>query len=140
MNTLSKNEWEAQIDKVCALARFFTTCNVIDVSFESGHKMEVYVALSETQRSQGLSRVSESQLPVDGMLFVFEKPSYAPFGMINMEMDLDIAWYDKSGKLIKFQTVPADYPVPICSPEPFSYVLEAPAGTLPRTNLKLTSG
>lgn len=117
-------------------ARFFADCDVLDISFESGHQMEVYVAVSSSQRSRGLASISS--LDLDGMLFYFDPPSYVPFTAAKMLMDIDIAWYDRAGRLIQMETAKAGSGPYYCS-KPFTYVLEAPVGQIPRADLKLAT-
>lgn len=128
-------EWSLKMNAVCSTARYFMNCNVMDIEFVDGSQLEVYIAISPDERSRGLSEVSSIDL--DGMMFVYSRPSYAPFTMAKMEMDLDIAWYAADGSLIKKGTYVKTYPKPIYTPQPYSYVLEVPAGTLPNANLKV---
>lgn len=129
------DNWLSNMQSVCDTARFFSTCNVMDISFTDGTELEVYVAISPEERSQGLSEVSSIDL--DGMLFVYQRPSYTPFTMAKMQMDLQIAWYAVDGSVIQSGSYPSGYPDPIYSPKPYSYVLEVPDGALPNSNLKV---
>lgn len=115
-------------------ARFFADCDVIDIAFENGSTMEVYVAVSVEQRSRGLASISS--LDLDGMLFFYQTPSYVPFTAEKMLMDIDVAWYDRSGALLQLMTAKAGQGAMYC-PRAFSYVLEAPVGTIPASALKL---
>lgn len=128
-------DWQTQMDALCSTARFLSTCNVIDVAFANGERREVYVAISPEERQQGLAEVAS--LDLDGMLFFYATPSFVPFTMAKMMMDLDIAWYNESGELLKFGTFQAGSQEPLFCSAAFSYVLEAPAGTLPKSNLKV---
>jgi len=127
--------WLDRLNLVCDTARFIMDLDVIDVSFESGHSLELYVAVSQRDRAQGLSNLSS--LDVDGMIFYYPTPTYVPFGMRNMEMDLDIGWFDASGKMIGHGSYDRNHKHPIVSPRPFSYVIETPKGTLPISDLSL---
>lgn len=129
------SDWSLQMDAVCATARYFMNCNVMDVEFVDGSQLEVYIAISPEERSRGLSEVSSIDL--DGMMFVYSRPSYTPFTMEKMMMDLDIAWYAADGSIIKAGTYMRGQLGPLYSPQPYSYVLEVPAGTLPEANLKV---
>jgi uncharacterized membrane protein (UPF0127 family) len=120
--------WQESMDSLCDTASYFSTCNVMDINFVDGSTSEVYVAISKEQRHQGLAQVSSIDL--DGMLFVYDKPSLVPFTMAKMNIDLDIGWYDERGKLIKWKMCVAGTTEPQFCPTPFSYVLECPAGTL----------
>lgn len=113
----------------------YTRLDVVDLSFETGQKIEVYVAMDKETRSQGLKGFRE--LDVDGMLFYFEEPSSAPFTMEGMEMDLDIAWFDQRGRLIDHGTYEKDHKYPILCAEQFSYVLECQANTFHGASLHI---
>lgn len=115
-------------------ARYLHNCDVLDIAFVNGDSMEVYVAYTLEQRQRGLA--SLSSLDLEGMLFIFDEPSFAPFTASKMLMDIDIAWYDEHGGLLQFKTAVAGTAALYC-PHPFSYVLEAPVGTIPSSNLKL---
>lgn len=136
--TSNNFNWKNKMDAVCETAAFLINCNVIDISFSNGITREVYVAISKSQRSKGLSSVS--YIDLDGMLFYYEQPSFVPFTMAKMEMAIDIAWYESDGTLIKLATFEPGYMHPIFCPKAFSYVLEAPAGTIPNSNLKVRHG
>jgi len=128
-------DWQTQMDALCSTARYFATCNVIDIVFVNGEHREVYVAISPDERQRGLAEVAS--LDLDGMLFFYANPSFVPFTMAKMMMDLDIAWYNQSGELLKFGTFQAGSQAPLFCQQAFSYVLEAPADTLPQVDLKV---
>ena len=91
-------QWNQEMFELCELGQFLLSFNVIDIDFTNGEKIDVYLALTKEQRIRGLSNLSS--LDVGGMLFCYDQPSYVPFSMAKMKMDLDIAWFDKnsSGK------------------------------------------
>jgi uncharacterized membrane protein (UPF0127 family) len=124
--------WEKEMAALVGQGHL-ASCNVLDIEFTSGTTLEVYLALDQTQRSQGLSDVASIDL--DGMLFCYERPSYVPFSMKNTYIDLDIAWYSAVGALLQQRSAKALSSVPLFSAYPFSYVLEVPAGTLPTGDL-----
>jgi uncharacterized membrane protein (UPF0127 family) len=115
--------------------RFLAGLNVIDISFASGHSLEVYVAISSHEKRRGLAGLNT--LDTDGMLFCYDTPTYSPFTMKDMKFNLDIAWFDDGGKLINNQFWTAGAKIPAVCYRSFSYVLEVPAGTLPVSDLKL---
>lgn len=131
-------EWSSQMHSITSSARFLANCDVLDIHFSDGDTWEVYVAATPDQRRRGLSEVS--QLDLAGMLFVYEQPSYVPFVMKHMDMDLDIAWFDSKGTLLKKASFSRNYSAPICCSQEFSYVLEAPIGTIPEANLVVRHG
>lgn len=124
---------EDKLKEISESYRFLANLDVIDVIFESGHTMDVYVAMNRKTRSRGLSGLNS--LDVDGMLFFFEVATYVPFSMNDMLFDLNIGWYDSTGKLIQSGEYKAGDSQPITCPKPFSYVLETPIGMLPESNL-----
>lgn len=126
---------EEQLKEIANSYRFLSNLNVLDIQFTSGHSIDVLVAIDRKTRSRGLAGLNS--IDVDGMLFLFEVATYIPFTMKDMLFDLDIAWYDKSGRLIQSGTFTAGDNRPLTCPEAFSYVLETPAGTLPISDLSL---
>lgn len=129
------SDWSDQMEMLRSTASFFQSRNVLDIHFLDGSTYEVYLAISPQERQQGLSEVA--WIDLDGMLFVYNQPSYTPFTMAKMQMDLDIAWYGVDGSLIKKGTYKAGLQEPLYSPKPYFYVLETPAGTLTNSNLKV---
>lgn len=125
----------SSLELIVETAKFMQRLDVIDVEFESGHTLELYVAVEKRDRAQGLSNMPS--LDSDGMIFYYGVPTYAPFSMRNMEMDLDIGWFNADGKMIAHGSYSKDHKHPIVSPEPFSYVIETPKGMLPLADLKI---
>ena len=97
---------------------------------------EFYVAETSEQHANGLSGLSS--LDKDGMLFVFANPTGTPFHMADMQVDLDIAFYNHDGGLIKQGTYSKHYRGPIFSPSPYSYVVEAVAAKIDFSALDIT--
>lgn len=126
--------WTISMEQVLAKARL-ASADVLDISFADGNTWEVYVAASQKDRQYGLSYID--RLDLAGMLFYYETESYIPFTMHGMQFDIDIAWYKKDGKLIQLKTVSKETQDPIFCQEAFTYVLEAPASSIPTTNLKV---
>lgn len=93
--------------------------------------LDVAVAESVEQRSQGLRGVERLPDGLDGMLFVFGDARTATFGMEDTLIPLDIWWFDREGALLGSTTmVPCKeqlcevYP----SPGEVAWALETPAG------------
>lgn len=126
-------DWNNRMSSAVDTARFFADCDVIDISFDNGSVMEVYVAISPEQRSRGLASISSIDL--DGMLFYFDKPSYVPFTAEKMVIPIDIAWYAADGTLLALRRNVAPGTGALFSQQPFSYVLEAPPGIIPKCSL-----
>ena len=60
---------------------------------------QVQIADTQPLRTRGL--MFQEQLPPDeGMLFVFPKPGFHSFWMLNMQFPLDIIWFDGDGKVL----------------------------------------
>ena len=121
------------MEEICARA-ILESCNVTDLQFTSGHRIEVRLALSKAQKTIGLSALSELDM---GMLFYYETPTYVPFTMRETAFDLDIGHYDGSGRLIQAGTHKAYDDNYVTCAQAFSYVLEMPAGTLPAGDFRI---
>lgn len=128
--------WQAKMDALIETAALLLNRNVIDLPFVNGRVLEVYVAISKEERAIGLNDLSFIDL--DGMLFVYDLPSYTPFTVAKMQMELDVAWYRQDGSLIQRGTYAPGSKEPLYASEPYSYVLEAEAGTLDDTALKVS--
>lgn len=126
-------DWEDRMSNVMDSALLLRNRNVIDLNFVNGSTIEVYVAISPEERAIGLS--SLSYLDLDGMLFIYETPSFTPFTVDKMEMDISISWYRADGTNIKTEIFEAGTKSPIFSPEPYSYVLETEATFVPEFDL-----
>jgi uncharacterized membrane protein (UPF0127 family) len=125
------SDWHLQMQAIIDTARFVADCPVVDINFDDGTKMEVYLAMTLEQRTRGLS--SLATLDLDGMLFYFDQQSYAPFTAEKMLMDIDIAWYNSAGELLDKKFVPVGTSSIYCK-YPYSYVLETPVGRIPDAN------
>ncbi len=103
-----------------------------------GRKFSLEIANTPTKREKGLSDrnlIGSRQ----GMLFVFDKPSYQCFWMKNMRFNLDILWLDNANKLsyVQHNLSPASYPTNFCPGSPGLYVIEVNGGTTERLNLHI---
>ena len=134
---MTDTQWNNQMFELCELGQFLLSFNVIDIDFTNGEKIDVYLALTKEQRVRGLSNLSS--LDVGGMLFCYDQPSYVPFSMAQMKMDLDIAWFDKNGIMIESGTFKAGDETPKRIKQDFFYVLECPAGTMPNSDMVVRS-
>jgi len=127
--------WTEKMEATIASARLLENFNVIDISFDNGEVLEVYVAITKEEKAAGLATIP--YLDVDGMIFFYDKPSFTPFTVADMGFDLDIAWFDENGVLIKSGTYKAGSGTPLFSPKPYTYVVETLSGNLPKSNLKV---
>lgn len=128
------------LNSITEKARFLSQLNVIDVFFDDDIVMEMYIALEDQDRATGLSGLSS--IDTDGMLFCYSQPTTASYTMEGMLIDLDIAFYNEFGKMIHIGRYEKNHSEPI-HPWPmksYSYVVEAPAGTLVPNDLKVKYG
>lgn len=94
----------------------------------------VVVADAVDERVQGL-RGRTGTAPYDGMLFVFDGPTSAPFTMSGVPVPLDIGFYDADGRRVSRTRMEpcaraeAECPT-YASTEEFVYALETEAGAL----------
>lgn len=94
-----------------------------------GRTVIVDIADTAAERQQGLSgRTKLSQN--HGMLFKLGSDQNGCMWMKEMNLTIDILWFDASRKLIEKQenVSPDTYPKTFCPTEKPSYVLEVPAG------------
>ena len=93
--------------------------------------LTVAVADTDDERRQGLRGVEELPRGIDGMLFVFEEPRPATFGMRDALIPLDIWWFDEDGSLLGSTTMtpcPTEPCAVYASPAPIAWALETPRG------------
>jgi uncharacterized membrane protein (UPF0127 family) len=135
VDSMSSESWVQAMTDIQTAVRSLACANVLDIEFINGERREVFVAATPESRSTGLSH--QSELAVDGMLFVYETPSYVPFTAVDMRFDMDIAWYDHTGTVLRHLSVTAGDRTALFSPSAFSYVLETASGNLPEANLKV---
>jgi hypothetical protein len=94
-------------------------------------ELQVWVAVTPEERTQGLRDVTELPAGVDGMLFVFDTPRTPVFVMEDTLLPLDVWFFDEGGVLIGTEEMaPCDaepctrYP----GPESVQWALETPLG------------
>jgi hypothetical protein len=89
--------------------------------------LNVEVADTPEKRTQGLSG-RDSIKPIQGMLFVFDRPDYYGFWMKDMQFPIDIIWISADLKVVGITTglLPSSYPKTYEPPEPILYALETP--------------
>lgn len=129
-------EWLLEMNALCETARFYHGCDVIDISFTNGCTAEVYVVLTPEQRERAFTTISEIDL--DGVLLWFSEPASTAVPALHMRADFSISFYDDQGALLLVSEVAAGTPEVRCE-APYSYVLQAPAGSIPEADLKLRS-
>lgn len=95
-----------------------------------GRDLEVAMASSAEQRSQGLRGVEELE-GYEGMVFVFDPARAATFEMRDTLIPLDIWWFDAEGTLIgstEMQPCAEALCVGYGSPGAIGWALETPLG------------
>lgn len=125
-----------ELAEATSKAVYIQSLNVIDISFSSGHSLEVFVASTPDQKRKGLSNLET--IPVHGMLFPYQDSTYRPFTMVDMAFDLDFGWYDSSGKLLDIQQHKAGSTKPVVASKKYNYVLEIASGMLPLADLDIS--
>lgn len=63
-------------------------------------ELTVWVADTSAERSQGLRGIESLPEGIDGMLFVWQSPTRATFGMRDTVMPLDLWWFAPDGSLL----------------------------------------
>lgn len=132
---MNKVEFAQALEGITGLARNLASLDILDVEFESGHSLELYVASTVDQQSRGLANLNS--IDADGMLFYFDTTSYKPFTVKDMRFNLDIAWYDDKGTLLDIDSVEAGNQTPVYAKYGYRYAIETPQGVLPFSNLKV---
>ena len=98
----------------------------------------VVIADTDAERTLGLSGRTTLD-PDTGLLFIFENPSRAGIWMKDMNIPIDILWFDQDLKLIsvKENATPASYPDIFYPTKNALYVLEVPTGTIRSHNISI---
>lgn len=86
------------------------------------------LANTKEERAQGLSYRTE--IPKEGMLFIFPNKDIQGFWMKDMLISIDIVWLSDEGVILGIEenVSPDSYPEVFYSPEPVRYVLEIEGG------------
>jgi uncharacterized membrane protein (UPF0127 family) len=98
-----------------------------------GQSLDVAVAETSAQRSQGLRGVEKLPPGIDGMLFVFGEPRTTTFGMRDTLIPLDLWWFDEDGHLlgsVEMEPCPGGSCASYGSPGVIGWALETPQGEL----------
>lgn len=107
-----------------------STFPVAEISI-GGTRLTVWEADDGVERSQGLRRVEALPPGIDGMLFVYARPTEAVFVMEDTLIPLDLWFFDPEGRLMaRVEMTPCQ--APPCprhhAPGAVSWALETPAG------------
>ena len=134
--------------KTACLITFFLLftmgCGYSTVSLHLPDGFEIQARVADTAKKTAKGLMFVKHLPENqGMLFVFTQEETQHFWMKNTLIDLDIIFLNSDGKINQiFEQVPHTYTytpdahIPVVS-APAQYVLEVPAGTAARHQLKI---
>lgn len=78
------------------------------ISFKEKHQMTAWVMDTNMKRAEGMMFVKENDFTEkQAMIFVFRYPQILSFWMRNTHVDLDIAYVDGAGRIVKTYTMKA---------------------------------
>lgn len=105
------------------------------LTFPNGNQLSVRVLSKLDEMAEGM-RGKESFDPYDGLLFVHPFEGRYTYTMEGVPVPLDILFLDSSGRIVSIsEMTPGGYSV--SNAYPARFVLELPAGTAQRENLKV---
>jgi uncharacterized membrane protein (UPF0127 family) len=99
------------------------------------HPLKVEVAITEPQRMQGLMH-REKLGRNDGMIFIFDEPSYQSMWMKNTLIPLSVAFLDKDGVILNILDMEPQTLTPNMSAGPALYAVETNKGWFAERKLK----
>ena len=108
---------------------------IIEASAHACYRLDIYVAISDAQRSRGLMHVRELP-PTTGMLFLYGGNYIVSMWMKNTYIPLDMVFARGDGTVSS--VVQGTEPLSlrsVASTEPVTYVLELNAGTVERLSI-----
>lgn len=102
----------------------------------AGHEYSLEVANNSAERTKGLSG-RDGLGQQSGMLFAYDVTAKRCFWMKDMRFSIDIVWVDPQQKITHIQSrvAPSSYPQTYCADA--RYVIELPAGTAERHDLRV---
>lgn len=130
-----------------AVAAFVLADETVRLSFAAEERILAHlkgipfvleVADDALERRRGLSE-RPSLGTREGILLVFDEPGFHGVWMRGMKFPLDLLWLDEDGILVDFarSVEPETYPAIFRPSRPAAFLIEASAGTLERTKLKI---
>jgi len=105
---------------------------------ELKHKFKCWVMDTDLKRQEGMMFLQDIDVAKDqGMIFVFKKAEVQNFWMMNTFIQLDIAYIDAEGTIVKTYTMkPRDITTNYSSVKPAKFVLEVVGGTFKKQGIK----
>lgn len=97
--------------------------------------LNVRLAVTQAQQMKGLQDV-DSLAENEGMLFVFKPARSICMWMKNVPIDLDVGFFDETGKLIAVSRMKAQTEDNHCSPAPAAWALEMKGGWFKRKGIR----
>lgn len=98
---------------------------ILELASGETFRLDVEVASTRLKRQRGLAGRTPRSVK-DGMLFMYDIPTYTAFTVKDMLFSLFIAWFNEDGIFIGSRTVDPG-PTPVVAPGRFKYVLELPS-------------
>lgn len=104
----------------------------------AGKTLNVLVADTQVAQAKGLSGRKDLK-PNEGMLFIFPVPGFYGFWMKDMEIPIDIIWFDAERKVVDVweNATPDSYPRVYTPRAEARYVLEVEDGFFAKHSLKI---
>lgn len=99
------------------------------------HPLKIEIAVTDPQRMQGLMH-REKLGKNDGMLFIFDEPSYQSMWMKNTLIPLSVAFLDKDGVILNILDMEPQTLTPNMSAGPALYAVETNKGWFAERKLK----
>lgn len=117
-----------------------TSPNYVEIILGANESVKVNVELadSESERQAGLS-FKKYLGDYDGMLFVFNTETNAPFWMKDMQIPIDMIFFDSQGFIVDIKEAQAPCTATYCpsitSKKSYMYVLEVNSGFVEKNNI-----
>lgn len=106
---------------------------------ELKHKFKCWIMDTDPKRAEGMMFLANIDVAKDqGMIFVFKKAEVQSFWMKNTYIQLDIAYIDADGTIVKTYTMqPLDTFTNYGSIKPAKFVLEVKGGTFKKQGIEV---
>ncbi len=134
LSTSNDNDSEAKSDTVAPEGNYVE----IVVGANKAVKVNIELADSEEERKLGLS-FKKYLGDYDGMLFAFPSETNTPFWMKDMQMPIDMIFFDSKGFVVDIKEAQAPCTDTFCpsiySSESYKYVLEVNSGFVEKNGI-----